>query len=246
MKKLLLVAALSSCGFSYAEEPAQKEFTLDGELGLIFTTGNTETTSVKGRLSATHELTDWSNEYLVEGLYKQEEVENDLGEDESQTSAQRYFLSAQGNYKLNNPQNRLFAFASYEDDRFTSFDYQATLAGGWNSVWFESPTQKFSYSVGPGYSFAEKTDGEDVSGFIVRGAINYSWKISDTANFKQIISTETGSDNTKSKSETSVSAKLAEALSMKFSVILKHNTEVDDGVDNLDTETAATLVYTFF
>lgn len=246
MKKLLLVAALATCGYANADDTEQKAFTLDGELGLIFTTGNTETTSVKGRLSASHELEMWSNEYLIEGLYKQEEVENELGEDESQTSAQRYFLSAQGNYKLENPQNRLFAFASYEDDRFTSFNYQSTVAAGWSSVFFESSTQKLTYSIGPGYSFAEKDDGEDASGFIVRGAFDYTWKISNSANFKQKLSTEVGSDNTKSKSETSISAKIAEALSMKFSIILKHNSEVDAGVDNLDTETAATLVYTFF
>jgi putative salt-induced outer membrane protein YdiY len=43
-----------------------------------------------------------------------------------------------------------------------------------------------------------------------------------------------------------VSAKLANGISMKVSLKLDHNTEVDEGRDNLDTETSVTLVYTFF
>ena len=245
MKKIALLVSLMASATVVAQEE-KKDFTLDGEMGLIVTTGNTDTTSLKGRLNAKHEMTNWSNEYLLEALYKQDEVTLDDGSEESQTTAQKYFLSAQGNYKLENPENRLFAFASYEDDRFSSFDFQATIAGGWSSVWFDKPTQKFTYSIGPGYSFAERVDGEDADSFIIRGAMDYTWKISDNANFKQAVSTEIGDDNTKSKSETSISAKLGEALSMKFSVILNHNTDVDPGLDNLDTETAATLVYTFF
>lgn len=245
MKKIALLMSLLASATTVAQDE-KKDFTLDGEMGLIITTGNTDTSSLKGRLSAKHEMDRWSNDYLVEALYKRDEVTNDDGTEVTQTTAQKYFVSAQGNYKLENPENRLFAFASYEDDRFSSFDFQGTIAGGWSSVWFDKPTQKFTYSIGPGYSFADRVDGEDASSFIVRGALDYSWKISNNANFKQAVSTEVGSDNTKSKSETSISAKLGEGLSMKFSVILNHNTDVDPGLDNLDTETAATLVYTFF
>lgn len=246
MKYAILFTALCASSVAFAQEENKKDFTLDGEFGLLLTTGNTESASIKARLSATHELESWSNEYLVEGLYKKDEVTNDAGEEIQQTTDQSYFLSAQGNYKLENPENRLFVFGSYEDDRFSSFEFQSTLAAGWNSVWFDTPTQKFTYSVGPGYSFGERIAGEDVSNLIVRGALDYTWKISDTANFKQKVSTEIGSDNTKSRSESSVSAKIADALSMKFSLVLNHNTDVDAGVEKLDTETSVTLVYTFF
>ena len=81
---------------------------------------------------------------------------------------------------------------------------------------------------------------------IVRGALDYQWKISDTATFKQLLSTEIGDDNTKSKSETSVSAQISGGLSLKVSLILDHNSDVNDNTDNLDTQTAVTLVYSFF
>lgn len=242
----LLILSSMALAANAQDADTQKDFTLDGELGVIITSGNTETTSLKGRLSSHHEMTNWSNDYVLEALYKQDEITNDSDEQETQTTAQKFFVSAQGNYKLENPENRLFAFASYEDDRFSSFNYQATIAGGWNSSLWDHDNSKFSYSIGPGYSFADTDEDKDVGGIIVRGAIDYQWMISETANFKQLLSTEVGSENTKSKSETALSAKINGSMSMKLSLILNHNTEVADDLKNLDTETAVTLVYTFF
>jgi putative salt-induced outer membrane protein YdiY len=240
MNKSLLLLGLCATVNVYAADELPP-FSMDGEFGFIATTGNTETTSIKGKLSAHQELTQWSNDFTIEALYKKDEI-NDV----EQTTAQKYFLSGQGNYKLENPDHRLFGFASYEDDKFSSFNYQATLAAGWSQKMWEDDASKLSYSVGPGYSFAETNDGEDQNGLIVRAALDYQWKISDTANFKQLVSTEVGSDNTKSKSETSVSAQISGGLSLKVSLILDHNSDVADGIDNLDTQTAVTLVYSFF
>ena len=250
MKKSLITLALCSVVSATAFAEETKTFKMDGEFGLIMTTGNTETTSVKGKLSAHQELDSWSNDFIIEGLYKQDEVTvtNELDEEEqvSQTTAQKWFVSGQGNYKLENPDHRLFVFGSYEDDRFSSFDYQSTVAVGWNQKVWEDDTSKFSYSIGPGYSYNKTQDGETVSGLIVRGALDYEWKISDTATFKQLLSTEVGADNTKSKSETSLSAQINGSLSMKLSLTLDHNSDVADDRENLDTQTAVTLVYTFF
>ncbi|MFT5839957.1 MAG: putative salt-induced outer membrane protein [Flavobacteriales bacterium] len=240
MKKSLLLLGLCVAGDVFAVDEV-KPFSMDGEFGYIATTGNTETTSIKGKLSAHQELTQWSNDFTLEALYKKDEISG-----VEQTSAQKYFLSGQGNYKLENPAHRLFGFASYEDDRFSSFNYQATLAAGWSQKLWEDLASQFSYSIGPGYSFVETNEDEEQNSLIVRGALDYQWKISDTAIFKQLLSTEIGEDNTKSKSETSVSAQISGDLSLKVSLILDHNSDVADGIDNLDTQTAVTLAYSFF
>ena len=44
---------------------ADDSFKMDGEFGLILTTGNTETTSVSAGLTAKQELKSWTNDYLV-------------------------------------------------------------------------------------------------------------------------------------------------------------------------------------
>lgn len=240
MQRTLLLVGLLAASQTYAADK-EKPFSMDGEFGFIATSGNTETTSVKGKLSAHQELKMWSNDYKVEALYKKDDVNG-----ESLTTAHKYFLSGQGNYKLTNPDHRIFGFASYEDDRKSSFEYQSTIAGGWSHKLWKDDDSKFSYSIGPGYSFAKRLNGESENGLIVRGSFDYQRKISDTANFKQLVSTEVGSDNTKSKSESSVSAKISDEFSLKVSLILDHNSDVPDGKKKLDTQTAITLVYTFF
>ena len=87
---------------------------------------------------------------------------------------------------------------------------------------------------------------ESVSGLIIRGAVNYKWNISETARFTQTFSTEIGDENTKSRAESALSAQIAGGLSMKLSLKFDHNTDVAVGVEKLDTETAVTLVYSFF
>lgn len=245
MKKTFIISALCGAAITGANAEEAKPFTLDGEFGLILTTGNTETTSVKGKITAHQELDRWSNDFILDALYKKDEVTIDEEKTE-QTTAQKLFASGQGNYKLDNPDHRIFAFASYEDDRFSSFDYQSTVAAGWNQKLWADESSSFEYSIGPGYSSNKTNTGETVSGMIVRGALDYQWKISDTATFKQLLSTEVGSDNTKSKSVSSLSAQLVGSLSMKFSVTMDHNTDVAANREKLDTQTAVTLVYTFF
>lgn len=239
---LFLLSAVAN-----ANDEEAKPFTMDGEFGFTSTTGNTKSSSSLIKLNAKHELSDWSNQYVVEGFHKKQEVFNtELDKDVEQTAAQKVFFSAQGDYKLENPNYRLFLFSSYENDRFASFDYQATLAGGWSQQVWKTKKSDFKYSIGPGYSLAEDLQGEEVNGLIVRSSAQYVWKISETASFRQSVSTEYGDDNTKSKSETSLSAKVNGSLAMKFSYVLNHNSTVSPGKENLDSIAAVTLVYSFF
>lgn len=253
MKLRLLAVTLSSL-FCSALAMAQddevveevKPFSMEAGLGFNVTTGNTETTSLNGSIVAHQELEDWSNDYNISALYKEETVENELGEEEDRTSAQKYFASAQGNYKLTNPDHRLFGFASYEEDKQSSYDYQSTVAVGWNQKVWENESSSLEYSVGPGYSWARTQEGEQQNGFIVRGSVAYQWFISETAKFTQTASTEVGSDNTKSAAESALTANISGNLSMKVGFKVNHNSDVEDDKKNLDTETTIALVYNFF
>ncbi len=245
LRTLTSVIALSLVGTAIVFAEEKKDFTMDGEFGFIVTTGNTETSSASAALNATQELESWSNTYVIKGLYKQDTIE-DEGEEVERTTAQKFFASGQGNYKLENPYHRLFGFASYEDDRFSNFKYQSTLAAGWNQKVWEDDVSSFEYSIGPGYSFAKTQDDESQNNAIARASFGYLWNISETAKFTQAFSTEIGSDNTKSRAETALTAQIAGNLSMKFSIKFDHNTDVNPGIEKLDTETAATLVYSFF
>lgn len=245
-KQLIAISMLTACCVTSVLAEETKELTMSGEFGFIYTSGNTETTSASAGFKAKQELEHWSNDFLIEGLYKKDTIENALGVDVEQTSAQKFFASSQANYKLENPNHRVFGFASYEDDRFSNFKYQATIAAGWSQKVFEDEKSSFEYSIGPGYSFSEDQTGESLDSVIVRGALGYTYNISETALFTQTFSTEVGSDNTKSRAESALSAQIAGGLSMKLSLKFDHNSDVAAGVEKLDTETAVTLVYSFF
>jgi len=243
---LASLIALSLSTPAFAQNDEAKPFTMEGELGFISTTGNTDTTSINAGITASQELENWTNDYIIEGLFRQETVEDENGEDVDVTSAEKYFASAQANYKLANPDNRLFLFTSYENDRNSNFDYQATVAAGWNQKLIQSNNHKLEYSIGPGYAFADTQEGESQNSMIVRASTIYSWKISDTAKFTQTASTEVGDENTKSRAESALTATISGNLSMRLSFKVDHNTQVAEGVEKRDTETAVSLVYNFF
>ncbi|WP_218310046.1 DUF481 domain-containing protein [Alteromonas antoniana] len=223
-------------------------FSLDGELGILAATGNTDTTSLKAGITSEHETVNWSNSYFAELLYKESEVAAD-GETTREKTAQRFFGYAQFDYKLDHPGRRLFMYSDYENDAFNGYDYRASLAAGWSQRLWRNEESEFRYSVGPGYAFISAEPGTTTSvnnGVIMRASAEYRYRWPSGARLRQFVSTETGADNTKSRSETSISANLFGSLAMKLSVILNHETDAAEDVDPLNTETSVALVYQFF
>ena len=49
---------------------ADKVWTTSAELGAIVTSGNTEGTSVSGKIDAKQELQQWSNQYIFSAFFK--------------------------------------------------------------------------------------------------------------------------------------------------------------------------------
>lgn len=84
MKPLLFVPALAlsvTCGHAAAVDlDPPYGWSTSAELGAISTSGNTVGTSVTGKIDSKQELPDWSNEYILAGYYKDEQVTNADGE----------------------------------------------------------------------------------------------------------------------------------------------------------------------
>jgi len=245
LSKTLMAAALASATHaSFAVEPITGEV----ELGVVATSGNTETTSVKSKLSITQDLASWKNNYLIDTLFKEEKIEDDDGSKHTETSAERYFASAQGDYKLNEKNSALFIYGAYENDRFTGYEHQNSVAAGYADQMFGNETSSLKYNIGPGYFYNELTDGSTEEGGIIRLAFDYRLTLSETARFKQTVSTEAALEsdrNTKSKAETSLSASIIGNLSLKASFNIIHNTEVPEGNEEMDTTTSLSVLYLF-
>jgi putative salt-induced outer membrane protein len=266
MKWILLLFFLLTANFSFAKQnimhslyladrPAfdDDELSIIGEFGFLMANGNTNTSTITAMINTSQELTSWSYQIIGNALYKQNQQQAD-GEKINETSAQKLFLSGQLDHKLTEPDDRLFIYGEFENNRFSGFRYQAALAVGWTSRLWHDKQSEFKYSVGPGYAISkvdkdniEENNGEDkTKNIIVRAAMEYKRKFSDNATFRQFVSTEADQKFTKTKSETSLSTKLTGALAMKLSFVMSLDTSVGPDIEELDTEAVVTLVYQFF
>lgn len=263
MKKCVFLLLLFAChshaqlnimrSLYMAEKPSyaigqDSEMSMIGEFGLVVAAGNTNTSTITAKINTSQELEQWSYQAIGDVLYKRS---TSVIEDEeiAATSAQKLFLSAQFDYKLADPNNRVFIYGEYEDNRFSGFDYQTSVAAGWTSRLWRDEISELKYSVGPGYAvskFEAIKNLADEQGLIVRAAFEYKHKFNQQATFRQFVSTEAASDSTKTKSETSLSTKITGSLAMKLTFVVNHDTSVSQEIEELDTETAVTLVYQFF
>jgi putative salt-induced outer membrane protein len=215
------------------------------ELGAITTSGNTTGTSVTGKVDARHETSNWSNEYIASGFFKEDEITNSDGSRTRQRSAERYTLSAKAAFKLLGEGQRAFVLGSHVDDKFGAYTKYSSLSVGYGSQLFKNESKSLDVEIGPGYFHGEHANDPGESGVTVRGAALFRWALSPSAWFMQNVSVERGTANTHSIAETAVSTKINDTMQMKAGFSLRNDTNVPADKKNTDTQTSLTMVYSF-
>ena len=256
--KLLSAAICCMPLIAAAEEAtapkAKSPYTASAELGMLFKTGDTKSADVKAGFDFTHQANAWKSTLNLGLLVKKSEEEDENGEDHFETSDQKWTVVGQTNYTLDKTSpNYIYGNASYEDDRFSSFDNQSSISAGWGRRWYETEKTTLDADIGPGFKrdvvSATDTDPEEVNtAFIVQAQALYTRELNEHVLFKQLFVAKYApkSDaNSTYKARTSISTKLLETLQLKFSFTVDYNTDVDEDKENLNTETAMTLVYSF-
>jgi putative salt-induced outer membrane protein len=215
------------------------------ELGAISTSGNTTGTSVTGKIDARHETSNWSNEYIATGFFKQDEIIDDAGHRHSQRSAQRFALSAKAAFKLLGEGKRAFVLGSHVNDKFGAYTRYSSLSVGHGSQWYNSNDKTLDVEIGPGYFSGQRASGSNEHGLTVRGAAQFKWWLSPSALFAQTVSVERGTSNMHSIAETSLSTKINDTMQMKAGFSARNDTNAPPDKKNTDTQTSLTLVYSF-
>lgn len=215
------------------------------ELGAIITSGNTEGTSITGKIDAKQELEKWSNQYILSAFFKEDEKTNDQNQRYKEKTAERYFVSAKGAYKLNTEFDNLFILGSYTDDKFGSYSEYTSVALGYGTRIYHTSDKSLDVEIGPGYFSGKRSTGETENGLIARGAAAFKWQISESAAFSQTLSVEYGDDNTRTTAETALSAKINGAMQMKAAFLIQNDSDVPADKKSTDTQTSLTLVYSF-
>jgi len=226
-------------------DPIAGTWQTSAELGAIATTGNTVGTSVTGKIDSRQELDEWSNQYIVAGHFKEDEITNKDGSKTDKRSAERLSLSARAGYKLMQDDEKLFVLLAHVDDKFGAYTSYSTIAVGRSTRWYRSPYASVDLEIGPGYFSGESANGEEEQGFTVRGAAAMRWQVGPTAQFTQTVSVERGTSNVHSIAETALSTKINGTMQMKAAFIARSDTNAPVAKKNTDTQTSLTLVYSF-
>ncbi len=220
----------------------------DIELGLLVNTGNTEAHSVRINSELLHELEYFRNKYQVYGRIQRSKVINpDSGHKDDTTTAKRYGITGQSNYKFLVGRQSLFGRGAYLYDKFGAFRLQSSLAVGYGNRVYEMQTNYIDLETGPGFAHQRTASGNTNTGLIWFLAFNLEQKIYEGSSFRQTFEGSVSLDGANSTfvSRSSITSQLFDKLSMRFSFAARHNSRPEGNLKTMDTETAASLVYTF-
>lgn len=230
---LVLACALVAAPVMAEEKAAV--WTGEAALGFVMTSGNTDTQSINAKGKAVNERDMWRHSVAVEALST---------ENNDATTAERYLLSGQSNYKFK-PRHYVFGLANYEDDRFSGYDWRASEAVGYGYRAIDDANLKLDLEGGPGARQSKMNNGVRDNEAMLRLAGNLDWKVSDTSSFTEVLTSEIGQDTTISKSVTGLKTQINGSLSMKIAYTVKHTSDVPVGIEKVDRETGVMLVYGF-
>ncbi len=236
MKKVSLALAGSIAVMGAASvQAAEASWSGEAELGIVATSGNTETQTINAKAKAENERDQWRHKLALEAL------NTDSG---GSTTAERYNFSGQSNFKLSERQF-LFGVVTYENDRFSGYDSRTTEALGYGARVVEQESLKLDIEAGLGARQSKLSLGGTESEGLIHLAGNLAWEVSKTSSFTQELVSDIGEDSTVTKSVTALKTQVNGSLAMKLSYTLKNTSEVPAGKEKTDTETAVTLVYGF-
>ncbi len=267
MKSNIAIAALLllplSGQYALAEEATVEEkpsLTVSAELGFLYKTGNTKSGDIKVGINLKHEKDQWLNMVAFNALAKKVETEDEDGNDEFESTDNKWDILGQTNYSLEEGgKNYLYGSAFYQQDKFKNFEYQTSASFGWGRHWWETETSSFFADIGPGIKYdvisaepatdtTAATDEYSETAAIVQAQALYTNQINDFVEFKQYFVAKQAVESEKNsyyRSETSLTTKLIESLQFKFSFLVEHDSEVEEGYENTNTATSVTLVYSF-
>ena len=228
----------------HSAEEKKSPWKTSAELGYVSTSGNTNTETLIFKFDTAYEIEKWKHQAHFEILNTKADDAN-TPDKELVTTADKMLVTAQSDYKFT-PRDYFFGLVSYEDDRFSGFEYQAKLNLGYGRKVLVLEKHKLDAEIGPGYrNFKVDNASSSEDEAMLRLAAKYKWLISDYSDFKQDFTAEFGEDQTEWKSITALKSNINKTLAMKLSYTVRYLDVVPVGNDNYDRETAVTLVYTF-
>jgi len=218
-----------------AQEEAKSPWEGKATLGYLATSGNTENSTLNTGIEVSFTTGKWqhfANAFAINAS------------ENKTTTAEAYELGWKTERNLSE-HDFLFGRLSWRKDRFGGFDTQFSQTVGYGRRLIKTDRHLLNAELGAGARQSELQNGIKENETILRGGLYYKWQFSETAEFRQDLTTEAGSENTYLESYSAVSAKLLGNLALVASYTIKHNTDVPALTEKSDTYTALSLEYAF-
>lgn len=207
-----------------------------GELGFVLARGNSEAETINAKLEMAKETEAWKNAFTLAALQTASD---------GARSAERYGASWQTDFRFN-PRSYWFSGARYEDDRFSGFNYQASLSSGLGHLFIDEDTRKLFAQAGIGYRRLENAlTGAADGSVIFSGELRYEQKLTETTSLRNKLIVEAGDANTFAANELALQVKINASLSLAAGIGVRHNTDPPGDREKTDTLTTLNLVYGF-
>lgn len=215
---------------------AVAQWTGKGELGVVLARGNSKADTVNAKLDMATESDSWKNGFGIAAL----RASND-----GERNAERYNAFWQTDYKFSD-RTYWFGGARYEDDRFSGFDYQASLTTGIGRKFIDTDATKLSGQAGAGYRRLKNAlTGKEFSDAIFSGELKFERTLTETTKLLNKLVVESGSKNTFGSNELALQVKMTDSLSLAAGLGVRYNTDPPVGRKNTDTLTTLNVVYGF-
>jgi putative salt-induced outer membrane protein len=218
--------------------PPEKEtgpWTGKAAIGFLATSGNTESTSLNSAFTIAYAIGKWAHSLEASAIKASES---------DQATAEAYRLGWKSEFNLSE-HNFLFGRVNWRKDRFSGYEQQLSESVGYGRRLIDTGVHFLNVEIGAGARQAELTDGTSEDEFIVRSGLHYQWKFSETAQFVQDFTVESGAENTYAESVSALKTSLVGTLALVASYTVKNNSDVPIDTERTDTYAALSLEYPF-
>lgn len=236
MIKRLLPVALWCAATTPQLACAAEGWSGEAALGVLSTTGNTESRSINGKMNLDYQTGNWKNSLTAAGV-------NTANAEE--TTAELYTVGDKLDYSLSE-HSYLFVAVDYEKDLFGGIRERTAETAGYGYRLLTGPVHQLDLELGAGARQTEEQGtGIQESEAIGRAGGKYLWTLSPTSSLGQTLKVESGSSNTFTETVSELKLSVVGPIFVGLSFTWRNNSDVPAGTDKTDTFTAVNLSYAF-
>ena len=208
----------------------------EASLGMLNTSGNSQTTSINGKFTLDYQQDPWRNAFLAQTIQSKAD---------SESTAERYLITDKVDYTFAN-QNYAFLAGDFEKDLFGGIRRRTSETAGIGRHILRGPTHVLDLEIGGGArQLLSQADREKDSDAIARFGADYRYKLNDTSGFRQTLKVESGQANTLVQSVSELKLYVIGNIFAAVTYTVQYNSDVDAEIKHTDTQTALNFSYAF-